>query len=115
MQNKEWTFLSNHGKILVYLAKYQKNTAQVIAQEVGLSIRAVQQIIDDLERDGYLHRRKVGRCNHYIIHSGKAMRKHLETEYAVGKVLQAIGCQPGNGKSGLKEARRKLKQPVLQE
>jgi DNA-binding MarR family transcriptional regulator len=87
MENKKWTFLSNHGRVFSYLARHPENTTQVIAQEVGLSIRAVQKIIDDLERDGYLRRQKVGRCNHYVVHPEMPMRHRMEENCAVGKIL----------------------------
>jgi predicted transcriptional regulator len=87
MENKKWTFLSNHGRVFNYLAKHPENTTQVIAQEVGLSIRAVQKIIDDLELDGYLHRQRVGRCNHYAVHPEMPMRHRMEAAYAVGTIL----------------------------
>jgi hypothetical protein len=87
MENKQWTFLSNHGRVFAYLAKHPENTAQVIAQEVGLSIRAVQKIIDDLEREGYLDRQKFGRCNRYAVHPEMHMRHRMEAEFTVGEIL----------------------------
>ena len=87
MENKKWTFLSNHGRVFSYLARHPDNTTQLIAQEVGLSIRAVQKIIDDLENDGYLHRQKIGRCNHYSIHPDMPMRHRMESDHTVRELL----------------------------
>jgi hypothetical protein len=97
MENKQWAFLSNHGRLFVYLTRHPQNTAQVIARDVGLSIRAVQKIIDDLESGGFLHRRKVGRCNHYIIHTQMPVHYHLEMEPAAGEVLRVTRFRPGKG------------------
>lgn len=94
MKNKEWTFLTNHGRILAYIAKHPDNTTQVTAQRTGLSIRTVQQIITDLEKCGYIARSKEGRRNHYTVHPDLPMRHRLERDYAVGEILKALGCRP---------------------
>jgi predicted transcriptional regulator len=94
MKKGEWTFLSNHGRIFAYLSKFPKSTSQEIAQEANLSIRAVQNIIDDLEKEGYIARHKEGRCNRYTIHPELPMRHQLEREHAVGEILQVLGHEP---------------------
>lgn len=95
MKKGEWTFLTNHGTVLAYIAKYPCSTAQHIAEVAGISIRAVQSIITDLEEDGYIERQRCGRCNHYIVHPERPMRHRLQRDYCVGSVLQAIGCSLG--------------------
>jgi DNA-binding MarR family transcriptional regulator len=97
MAKKEWTFLSNHGRVLAYVTKRPKSTAQVIAQEVGLSIRGVQQILDELEEEGYVERQKLGRCNQYVVHLEMPMRHRLERKHCVGQILLAIGAIPKGG------------------
>ncbi len=91
MKKKEWTFLTNHGRVLAYIAKHPQNTTQETAQKSGLSIRAVQQIITDLEKGGYIARYKEGRRNRYTIHLEIPMRHRLEREHAVGDILLALG------------------------
>ncbi len=100
MKKGEWTFLSNHGRILAYIVKHPDSTSQEIAYETGLSISGVQKIITDLEEGGYIDRVKVGRNNRYKIHPELPLRHPLESEYSVGDILLAIGCQPfvTNGK-----------------
>ena len=98
MAKKKWTFLSNHGLIFTYIAQNPSATTQSTANKAGLSIRAVQTILDDLEEEGYISRQKVGRSNHYGINPEKAMRHRLEKRHSVGKILQAlaIGVQKTN-------------------
>ncbi len=91
MSKKEWTFLTNHGRILAYVAKHPKATSQHMAERAGLSIRAVQQIITDLEKSGYIERHKEGRSNRYTIHPQLPMRHRLEHKHAVGDILAAMG------------------------
>jgi predicted transcriptional regulator len=93
MKKGDWTVLSNHGRMLVYLTRHPQCTTQLIAQRMGLSIRAVQKIIDALEHDGYITRRRVGRCNRYLVHSEMPMRHSLERGTPVGSIINAL--RPG--------------------
>lgn len=88
----QWTFLSNHGRVFVYIAKHPKVTTEAIAREVSLTQRGVQKIIAELEAAGYIARRKEGRCNRYIVRPELPMRHPLEREHAVGELLLALGC-----------------------
>lgn len=91
MAKGNWTFLSNHGRVFVYLSKNPSSTTEKLSREVGLSLRGVQKIISDLEQYGYVARHKEGRRNHYTIHSEMPMRHHLEKEHSVGEILIAMG------------------------
>lgn len=92
MRKREWTFLTNHGRVLAYLAKNPQVTTRQIAQEVGVTERAIQKVIHELEKDGYIVRHRLGRTNCYIVHPELPMRHLMEREYAVGNLLQALGC-----------------------
>jgi predicted transcriptional regulator len=87
----EWTLLSNHGRILVYLALNPKCTVQIMAQETGLSIGAVNKIVNTLEIDGYISSIKVGRCKSYRIHPHMPLRHRLEQAHEVGEILSVFG------------------------
>ncbi|MCX7912358.1 MAG: winged helix-turn-helix domain-containing protein [Dehalococcoidales bacterium] len=95
MEKGKWTFLSNHGRVFVYIAKNPQSTTEVISREVGLSQRGVQKIIAELAAAGYIVRRRQGRCNQYIIHPELPMRHRLERDHAVGDLLRALGCNIG--------------------
>ena len=91
MERGQWTFLSNHGRVFVYIAKYPKSTTEAISREVGLTQRGVQKIIAELEVSGYIVRRKEGRNNWYIVHPEFPMRHRLERDHTVGDLLLALG------------------------
>lgn len=91
MYKGQWTFLSNHGRVFVYIAKHPNSTTEVISREVGLSQRGVQKIIVDLEREGYIAWHREGRCNHYEVHPEMPMRHALERDHAVGEILFTLG------------------------
>ncbi len=90
MEKGQWTFLTNHGRVFVYISKHPKTTTEVISREVGLSQRGVQKIIAELEKAGYIARRKEGRCNRYLVHPELPMRHQLERDHAVGDLLMAL-------------------------
>lgn len=91
MKKGAWTFISNHGHMVDFLANNPRSTTQEIAQMIGLSIAGVQNIIADLEREGYLTIVKAGRRNQYIVHTDQPMRHPLERDYIVGDVLKSSG------------------------
>jgi predicted transcriptional regulator len=60
MQKRSWTFLTNHGHVFAYLAKYPHSTTRQIATAVGITERAVQNVIRDLVAESYVIRKKLG-------------------------------------------------------
>lgn len=94
MKKGEWTFLSNHGRVLVYLHNNPKSTTEEISRETELSQRGVQKIITELETAGYIARKKVGRRNLYTVYSELPMRHHLEHEHTVGEIIRALTDSP---------------------
>jgi predicted transcriptional regulator len=62
-----------------------------IAQEVGISERAVQGIIGDLVAAGYVIRERDGRRNHYTINLDGDLRHPLEHDHTVGELLTMLG------------------------
>ena len=100
MKKGQWTFLSNHGRVFIYIAKNPRSTTEVISREVGLTQRGVQKIIAELGVEGYIVRQKEGRCNLYTIHPELPMRHNLERDYSVGDILLALGYHPQKGQMG---------------
>ncbi len=92
MQQVRWTFLTNHGRVLVLLFNHPQSTIREIAAKIGITERAVQKIVADLEAEGYIARHKVGRCNRYTIHPELPMRHMLERGHPVADLLAALGC-----------------------
>ncbi len=92
MQKRSWTFLTNHGHVFAYLAKYPHSTTRQIATAVEITERAVQNVIKDLVAENYVIRKKTGRNNVYEVNSDLPMRHPLEKEYSVKSLLDALGC-----------------------
>jgi predicted transcriptional regulator len=85
-----WTFVSNHGHVLVALATDPDLVLREVASEVGITERAVQQIVADLESAGYLTRERVGRRNRYTVHEQLPFRHPLEAGVEVGAFLDLV-------------------------
>lgn len=90
----DWTFFSNYGHVLVCLARNRDARLRDVAEEVGLTERAVQKIVRDLQEADYLTVTKQGRCNRYRINRRKALRHALESHCTVGKLLGLV-AKPG--------------------
>lgn len=91
-----WTFLSNHGHVMICLARDPDARLRDIARDVGITERAVQGIVADLVRDGYIDKERTGRRNHYELHPEMPMRHPLESDHLLGELLAAIAT-PGRG------------------
>lgn len=114
----DWTFFSNYGHVLVCLARNRDARLRDVAEEVGLTERAVQKIVRDLQEADYLTVTKQGRCNRYRINRRKALRHALESHCTVGKLLGLV-AKPGRHEqfAGTEPpaATPDLSEPTLQE
>lgn len=90
-----WTFLSNHGHVLVCIAEDSEIRGRDIAAKVGITERAAQSIVADLVEAGYVSRDRVGRRNRYEIHPELPLRHPMENEHSIGELLVALGRSSG--------------------
>lgn len=86
----DWSFFTNHGLVLVSIAKQPKSTAREIGDTVGITERTAHKIINDLEREGYITKVKTGRKNRYRIHSDVPLTDEC-TDVDVGELLAMLG------------------------
>lgn len=61
-----------------------------IAHAVGITVGAVQKIINELERGGYLRHDRVGRRNTYEVISDLPLRHPLESHRNIGDLLTTL-------------------------
>jgi DNA-binding MarR family transcriptional regulator len=85
-----WTFLSNHAHVLLSLAKSPSLTVREIADEVGITERAVHRILRDLEEGRYITITKHGRRNSYQINSGKHFRHPIASHQSIQSLLTLV-------------------------
>lgn len=89
-ETPSWTFLTNHGHVLVCIANNAEVRISEIADQVGIGERAAQGIVTDLVEGGYVSRTRVGRRNHYTVNAKLPLRHPLERDHAVGELLRAV-------------------------
>jgi DNA-binding MarR family transcriptional regulator len=85
---RTWTFLTNHAHVLLVVAEDSEVRLRDIADRVGVTERAVQGILTDLEECGYLVRERVGRRNRYRLVRGGRFRHPLESSRRVDDLLR---------------------------
>lgn len=85
-----WTFLTNHSHVLVLLSRNPSVVLREVAVKVGITERAVQRIIADLEAGGVIEREKVGRQNHYLIRADQPLRHAITSRQTIGELLALI-------------------------
>jgi len=85
-----WTFLSNHAHVLLCLTAEDAPRLRDVAVRVGITERAVQKIVLDLEREGILDRRREGRRNRYSFHLDRPLRHPLEAHRRVRALLDLV-------------------------
>lgn len=88
--SKPWTFLTNHAHVLIVLHGNPELVLREVAQRVGITERAVQRIVQDLETGGFIRREKIGRQNHYEVLKNKSLRHPIEAHRTIGDLLKLV-------------------------
>lgn len=87
---RSWSFLTNHGHVLLALHRDPNLRQRDIAYIVGMTEGAVHSILADLQECGYVTAAKVGRRNRYAVDLSLEMRHPLEAGHAVGDLLELL-------------------------
>jgi predicted transcriptional regulator len=85
-----WTFITNHGAVLISISCHEMITTREVAIELGITERSVIRIIKDLETDGYIRKHRVGRSNQYQINHDEKLRRKTLRDIAVGDLLKVL-------------------------
>jgi predicted ArsR family transcriptional regulator len=88
-----WTFITNHGAVLAFIAERGQITAREIATTLGITERSVHRIISDLEMEGYIVKSRTGRTNSYQVNAERPMRRPEARDVAVSGLLGLLGVQ----------------------
>ena len=88
-----WTFLTNHGAVLMLIARHSQITTRSMAEMLGITERLIHRILGDLETDGYLSKQRVGRVNYYQVHIEQPLRRPVIEDMTVGEMLQGFGVR----------------------
>ena len=91
-EGRSWTFLTNHGHVLLAVATDPDARVDDIADRVGITPRATLAILRDLEDGGYLLRSRRGRRTHYEIRPHQHFRHPSTAQHEVGELLAIFGA-----------------------
>lgn len=83
-----WTFLSNHGHVLIHLSRHPDSRIRDIAETIGITQRSTQAILSDLQEAGYVTILKVGRRNSYKVNTGLKFRHPSEAGRPISALLK---------------------------
>ncbi len=89
-----WTFLTNHGHVLLLLARDPDLRLRDVAELVGITERSAQKIVTELETAGDLTKTRNGRRNVYRLDPDLRFRHPLEADHRVGELLDLFGSAP---------------------
>ena len=84
--------LSNYLRVLLLLGQDPNLRIRDLAAAVGITDRAVQRIIDQLEEDNYLSRARIGRRSTYMLND---KRRIDEFGRSVGEFLDFVATKHG--------------------
>jgi MarR family len=94
--SRRWTFLTNHARVLVEIARDPNNRLRDIAGGIGITERAAQAIVNDLEEAGYITRTRIGRRNHYGVDPNRPFRHPADADQRIAGLLTLFAA-PGEG------------------
>lgn len=89
-----WTFLSNHAHVLLCIAQETDLTIRALSDRVGITERAVQRILSELQQAGYVDKRRSGRRNCYVVDGDRPLRHPLEAHQNIGALIRLITRRP---------------------
>jgi hypothetical protein len=86
----QWTLLSNHGRVLLCIARDPEVRLRDIAVEVGVTERSAFGIVSDLADDGYIVKEREGRRNRYEIQPNLPLPEAPDRAEVIGAVLKVL-------------------------
>jgi DNA-binding IclR family transcriptional regulator len=86
----EWTFITNHARVLLVIARDPTVRLRDIAQVLDITERAAQRIVTELDEEGYLTRKREGRRNTYRVHPKRPMRAPQVRRTDIGAILEIL-------------------------
>lgn len=95
-----WTLFSNHGHVLFCLARDRQARLRDVAADVGITERAVQKIVRDLQDGGMISVAKSGRRNRYRIHKKQSLRHEIEASCKVRDLIKVVNKDINSDTSG---------------
>ena len=97
----DWSLLSSHGKVVLYIALCPESTVQQIARAMGRTERAVARTIAALRRSGIVRARTLNRRKLFSVNMDASLFHPTLTGYTLRQVF-------GNVQEQMRREGRKL-------
>jgi hypothetical protein len=94
-----WSFLTNHGRVLLCIARDPEIRLRDIAAELGITERHAYAVVTDLTDAGYVLKTREGRRNRYQVQEHLALPDLPGREQAIGEVLDVLSGRAVKGRS----------------
>ncbi|HEY2595501.1 MAG TPA: winged helix-turn-helix transcriptional regulator [Chloroflexota bacterium] len=91
--SSRWTFLTNHARVLVCIARDASVRLRDIGGRVGITERGAHRIVAELAAAGYITRQRNGRRNHYTINADFTLPDPIAREQNIGELLQILAAR----------------------
>ncbi len=86
----KWTFLTNHARALVCIARDPGVRLRDIAATLEITERSAYAIVTDLSEEGYIVKQREGRRNRYHIQADAPLRESVVQKRTIGEVLDLL-------------------------
>ena len=90
----EWSFLTNHARVLLCIARDPGARLRDIAATLGITERTAYGVVADLTDAGYVIKERDGRRNRYEIQHHLPLAEPTSEELSIGDVLELLGGRP---------------------
>ena len=90
-------FLTSHAFVLIHIARNPHATLREIGAKTKLTERTVYNIVRDLERDGYIVKRRDGRRNVYAMNEAGVLGHRLFGSLTVAQLSEILGTLAATG------------------
>ena len=87
---KEWSFLTNHARVLLCVAHDPGIRLRDIATTLGITERTAHGIVADLADAGYVVKERDGRRNRYQIQHHLPLPEAAASQRTIGEVLDLL-------------------------
>ena len=94
----DFAFLTNYGKTLLVIASDPRVRTRDIAALLQITERAVQRIVAELSKAGYINRERDGRRNRYTVRNHMPVGLPTQRDIDIESLLAILEGAPPRGK-----------------
>jgi DNA-binding MarR family transcriptional regulator len=85
---RSWTFITSHAQVLLAAARRPDASVRELADAAQITERSAYRILADLQKAGYVRRRKTGRENRYEVNPTLPLGDALVEDELVRDLLE---------------------------